>query len=114
VPLIGEGVAAGMAEHVRVRLQPEASTGGGTLDQAGRPQASQTVTGETLDSLGLYPTETGRTGDVRLGATPIVIGYVVPRATLTGNYRGQPCAVLMGRRNSLITAPSSKATNLAK
>jgi hypothetical protein len=35
VPLVGEGVPAGMAEHGRMRLQVEAGTGGGTLDQPG-------------------------------------------------------------------------------
>ena len=36
VPLVGEGIAAGMAEHVRVRLQFEAKTSaGGPLDHPG-------------------------------------------------------------------------------
>ena len=36
VALVGEGVAAGVAEHVRVRLQLEAGDDGSTLDHPGK------------------------------------------------------------------------------
>jgi len=36
VALIGEGVAAGVAEHVRMCLELEAGAGGGALDHPGK------------------------------------------------------------------------------
>src|SRR5580700_4261582 len=33
---VGEGVAAGVAEHMRMRLQLKASAGGGSLDHPGK------------------------------------------------------------------------------
>jgi hypothetical protein len=41
VPLVGEGVPAGMAEHARVGLQVEAGTGGSTLDQPGEARRDE-------------------------------------------------------------------------
>jgi hypothetical protein len=35
VPLVGEGVAAGVAQHVRMRLEVEAGFRAGTLDHLG-------------------------------------------------------------------------------
>jgi hypothetical protein len=36
VALVGERVAAGVTEHVRMRLELEAGAGGGTLDHSGK------------------------------------------------------------------------------
>ena len=56
VPLVGQGVATGVPEHVRMRLEPELGLGPRSLDHAGEPSGRERcapLRGEHEGRLGL-------------------------------------------------------------